>query len=65
VHTYSSMDKKVLFEPKRKRGRPRKVYIDGELPIKKVGLPAVIPPTCHDIREELSMLDSYTYSRDN
>ena len=50
---------------KRGRGRPKKIHAEGEQPTKKVGLPAMLSPTCHDIREELSMLDSYTYSRYN
>jgi hypothetical protein len=51
----------VSRQPKRGRGRPRKVYAEGEQPSKKVGLPAVLEPTTHDIKEELSMMESYTY----
>lgn len=53
---------------KRGRGRPKKVIVhtDGEdVSYKRVGLPAMLPPTEHDINEELSMLDSYAYSRYN
>lgn len=51
---------------KRGRGRPKKVIVDesGEeiVSTRKVGLPTMIEPTEHDIRDELSYLDSYTYS---
>jgi hypothetical protein len=54
---------------KRGRGRPKKATIDesGEeaSSTRKVGLPIMIEPTEHDIRDELSYLDSYTYSRYN
>jgi hypothetical protein len=50
---------------RKKRGRPKKIYADGELPVKKVGLPLVFAPTEYDLKEELSMLESYTYARYN
>lgn len=54
---------------KRGRGRPKKVIIDetGEdnPSYKKVGLPMMLEPNEHDIRDELGFLDSYNYSRYN
>jgi hypothetical protein len=52
---------------KRGRGRPKKINpeIGFETTTKTVGLPAMIEPTEHDIRDELSMLDSYNYFRNN
>lgn len=54
---------------KRGRGRPRKVVSavspTEEIPEKTVGLPAMLEPNEHDIRDELSYLDSYVYSRYN
>lgn len=54
---------------KRSRGRPRKVVsvvnsVD-KLPEKTVGLPIMLEPNEHDVRDELSYFDSYTYSRYN
>jgi hypothetical protein len=52
---------------KRRRGRPRKVEAetDGEEVMrgKTVGLPVMLPPSEHDVNDELSYLDSYTYGR--
>lgn len=53
---------------KRGRGRPKKVVVHSgneDANYKRVGLPAMLPPTEHDINEELSMLDSYAYSKYN
>jgi len=52
---------------KRGRGRPKKIKseVEFESTTKTVGLPAMIEPTEHDIHDELSMLDSYNYSRYN
>jgi hypothetical protein len=54
---------------KRGRGRPKKVAADetsGEaVSHKKVGLPMLLEPNEHDIRDELGFLDSYNYSRYN
>lgn len=52
---------------KRGRGRPKKIVqeFQEDSSNKTVGLPTMLIPTEHDIREELSMLDSYSYSRYN
>ena len=54
---------------KRPRGRPRKVVsvIDPEQVStdRTAGIPGLFAPTEHDIRDELSYLDSYTYSKYN
>jgi hypothetical protein len=52
---------------KRGRGRPKKIKSETnfEPTSKTVGLPAMIEPNEHDIRDELSYLDSYNYSRYN
>lgn len=54
---------------KRGRGRPRKVVsvvnTTEEVTEKTVGLPVMLEPNEHDIKDELSYLDSYVYSRYN
>lgn len=54
---------------KRGRGRPRKVASVNNstetVSEKTVGLPVMLEPNEHDIRDELSYLDSYVYSRYN
>ena len=54
---------------KRSRGRPRKVVsvIDAEESSsdRTAGIPGLFLPTEHDVRDELSYLDSYTYSQYN
>jgi hypothetical protein len=64
---YMSMnDTSNTYTIKRGRGRPKKAVTNDageELALKKVGLPAMIEPTEHDIRDELSYLESYNYSR--
>ncbi len=66
---YMSMnDTSNTYTIKRGRGRPKKIVTDengDEVQYKKVGLPGMIEPNEHDIRDELSYLDSYNYSRYN
>ena len=62
-------DTSITNNIKRGRGRPRKVVSVSDsseaTTEKTVGLPVMLEPNEHDIRDELSYFDSYVYSRYN
>ena len=66
-NTYNTSDN--TDTTKRRRGRPRKVVDEvvaqESVTEKTAGIPGLFMPTEHDINDELSYLDSYSYSRYN
>jgi hypothetical protein len=66
-NTYNTSDN--TNATKRGRGRPRKIVdevVTQEVVTEKTaGVPCLFMPTEHDIHDELSYFDSYSYSRYN
>jgi len=63
VETMKKPSKKIV---KRGVGRPKKApapLTTQVVSTERVGIPAFIEPTEHDLNDELSRLDSFTYAR--
>ena len=60
--------KNIIIEmttPKRGPGRPRKDVVVTDKDIDGADIPGLFQPTEHDLTDELSRLDSYSYSSYN
>lgn len=52
-------------EQKRGRGRPKKNIEEGGRTLQTINVMDVIQPSDYDLRDELSMMESFTHSQSN